>query len=222
MKNLGKVIAHIPARGGSQRVPRKNLKDINGLPMIAYSIKAAKKSQFIDELYVNSEDNEILKVGEKYGARPFKRKGDLASNSATSDQFNYDIIEKLSPDTLIMINPVCPLIGVEDIDMAISHYQKSDCDTLITSNSTKMQVFCEGSPVNIKTDEELKPTQENAEVHTLNWAITIWDASLFTKRFRELGYASLGSKRELFSLEAYKSIKVSYPEDFEFVTKLLQ
>lgn len=217
-----KVIAHIPARGGSKRVPRKNLRLIEGKPMISYIIEAAKGVDVIDELYVNTDDEEILKVGVQCGAQPYLREPQLAGDKATSDEFNYDIIKKLNPDVLVMLNPVCPLIESRDIEEAIQAFKKSDCDTLITSSKTQMQVFVEGKPVNITTDEMLRPTQENPAVHTLNWAITIWDANKFVQRFEKLGYASLGEKRLFHPINEYKSVKVSLEKDFDLVSRLMR
>ena len=217
-----KIIAHIPARGGSKRVPRKNLRLINEKPMIAYIIDAAKNVSIIDELYVNTDDAEILKVGEDFGALPYMRSKKLADDNATSDEFNYDIIKKLQPDILVMLNPVCPLISSSDIEEAINAFNSRDCDTLITSSKTKMQVFVEQEPVNISLNEMLKPTQDNPEVHTLNWAITIWDAKKFVERFDALGYASLGEKRHLHPINEFKAVKVSYEEDFDLVTRLMK
>ncbi len=220
-RDLGKIVVHLPARGGSKRVPRKNVRPINGKPMMAYTIEAALKSKYIEQVYINTDDKEMLETGEKYGATAYLREAHLANDQASSEDFNYDIIQKLKPDTLIMINPVCPLIESFDIDNAIEAFIENDCDTLITSSSTKMQTFCEGTPVNIKTNEALKPSQDNPEVHVLNWAITIWDAEKFCERFEKLGYASLGEQRYLFAIDPLKAIKVSYEEDFKLVERLL-
>ncbi len=221
MRDLGKVIAHLPVRGGSKRVPRKNIREINGKPMMAYAIEAALNCDSLDEVYVNTDDQEMLSTGEALGAKTYLREAHLASDQATSDDFNYDIIKELEPQTLVMINPVCPLIDSNDIASAIEEYKKSNCDTLITSSKTKMQTFCDGDPVNIRLDEPLQPTQNNPEVHTLNWAITIWDAEKFKERYEATGYASLGRKRVLFAIDPLKAIKVSYEEDFSVVKRLL-
>ena len=67
----------------------------------------------------------------------------------------------------------------------------------------------------------LQPTQENLEVHTLNWVITVWDAAKFVERFEKNGYASLGDERYLLALDPYKTVKVSDEEDFELVQRLM-
>ena len=120
--------------------------------------------------------------------RIYERDKELANDKASSEDFNYDIIKNLNADTLIMINPVCPLITAEDIINAFKAYKNSDCDTLITSSSTQMQTFCNGEPINIRINEPLAPSQDNEKISILNWAITIWDARKFMERIETKGY----------------------------------
>lgn len=78
-------IAIIPARGGSKRIPRKNIKEFHGKPMIAYSIEAAKKSGCFDEIIVSTDDQEIADIAIKYGAEvPFLRPAKIADDHATT------------------------------------------------------------------------------------------------------------------------------------------
>ena len=78
-------IAIIPARGGSKRIPRKNIKDFCGQPIIAYSIKAALDSQLFDEVMVSTDDEEIAEIGRQYGAIvPFFRSADNSNDFATT------------------------------------------------------------------------------------------------------------------------------------------
>lgn len=223
MKELGKIVLHIPAREGSKRVPRKNMRNMNGKPMISYVIDAALKAKVTKNNYVNTDAQEIINyVTSQYpDAKIYKRDSELANDKASSDQFNFDIINKLNPDTLIMINPVCPLIEASDIISALKKYKSSDCDTLITSESTQMQTFCNGEPINIRLDEQLAPSQENGRITILNWAITIWEVSSFKKRMKEKGFAVLGDKREFFDIDSIKAIKVSEEKDFIFAEKNL-
>lgn len=76
-----KVLAVIPARGGSKGVPRKNIKDLGGKPLIAWTIECAKKSKYLDRVIVSTEDNEIASVAQKWGAEvPFMRPMELAQD----------------------------------------------------------------------------------------------------------------------------------------------
>ncbi len=224
MKDLGKIVLHIPAREGSKRVPRKNLKEMDGSPMISYVIKAVLEAHVTENCFVNTDDRGII----EYVKASFPKMGiylrdkELCNDKAQSDDFNSDIIRKLGADTLIMVNPVCPLIEAADIKNAVEKYRSSDCDTLITACSTHMQTFCDGIPVNIKTTEGLQPSQNNPIITTLNWAITIWDGRKFLKRMEKLGFGVWGEKLEFMDIDPEKAIKVSYEKDFLLCEKMLK
>ncbi len=224
VKKLRKVVLHIPAREGSKRVPRKNIREMAGNPMISYAARASIDSGVTDNIYINTDAQEIIDYVKKSlpEMKIYKRRKNLADDSASSDQFNMDIIEALEPDTLIMINPVCPLIEANDIKEALIAYQHGDSDTLITCSTTQMQTFCNDSPVNINPDEELAPSQVNPVVQILNWAITIWDAKAFKERYQKFGYASLGTVRTLYPIDHLKSFKVSEEKDFLVCEALLK
>ena len=224
MKNLGKVVLHIPAREGSKRVKRKNLREMNGKPMISYVIEAALEAGVTDNCYVNTDDQGIIEYVQRQYPRMkiYLRAKELCNDKAQSDDFNADIIRKLQPDTLIMINPVCPLIEASDIKNVVEAYKNSDCDTMITACSTHMQTFCDGVPVNISIKEHLQPSQDNPLITTLNWAVTIWDAKGFIERMDKNGWAVWGNKMEFFDIEPLKATKVSYEQDFITCEKLLQ
>jgi CMP-N,N'-diacetyllegionaminic acid synthase len=224
VKNLGKIVLHIPAREGSKRVPKKNMKLMEGIPMISYTIKASLKAAVTDNCYVNTDSEEIIEFVEKEfpNMKIYLRDKELCDDKSQSDHFNADIIRKLKPQTLIMINPVCPLIEAEDIINALEAYKSSDCDTLITSTSTHMQSFCDGNPINIDTSKHLGPSQDNPIVTTLNWAVTIWEAESFVKRMDEKGFAVWGDKISFYDIDLYKAIKVSEEKDFIFAEQMLK
>lgn len=118
MKNL----AIIPARGGSKRIPRKNIKDFLGKPIIAYSIEAALKSHLFEEVMVSTDDEEIAEIAKNYGASvPFMRSNKTADDFATTmDVLNEVVVtykEKLNRefDYLCCIYATAPLISVEQL-----------------------------------------------------------------------------------------------------------
>ncbi|MDR1556305.1 MAG: hypothetical protein LBS88_04640 [Tannerellaceae bacterium] len=224
MKDLGKIILHIPAREGSKRVPRKNLRLMNGKPMISYVIEAALQSGVTEHCYVNTDSGELIAyIKSAYPQmKIYLRAKELCNDRAQSDDFNVDIIRNLQPDTLIMINPVCPLIEAMDIRKVVEAYKNSKADTLITSCSTHMQTFCEGRPVNIDVTQPLVPSQKNPVITTLNWAITIWDAKSFLYRMNEKGFGVWGEQLTFYDIEPFKAVKVSVEEDFLFAEKLIK
>lgn len=94
---MPKKIAIIPARGGSKRIPRKNIKDFSGKPIIAYSIEAALQSNLFDEVMVSTDDIEIAEIAKKYGASvPFLRSKDTATDYATTAEVLKEVLERYS------------------------------------------------------------------------------------------------------------------------------
>jgi len=221
LKNLGKIYAHIPARGGSKRVPAKNLRHLAGKPLIGYAIECAKGVEAFDKIYVNSDSAPILALADAYGVEQYKRDDWLAGDQAQGDDFTADFIEKANPDTLVMISPVCPLVTPEDVRSALEAFQNSDCDTLISCSTTQMQTFCEEKPVNIDDTKALGPSQDNPVVQILNWAVTIWDPQVFIETYRKTKSGYLGTKRMLFPLDPLHSVKISHEEDFQLAETLL-
>ena len=121
-----KAIGIIPARGGSKRIPRKNLVDLGGKPLLAYSILSAQKSRFIkNKLYVSTEDKEIVKVSRKFGAKIINRPKDLATDTArTLDVLQHAVLvlekEGVDFDTVVLLQATCPFRKTKTIDEAIS------------------------------------------------------------------------------------------------------
>lgn len=217
-----KLFIQIPARGGSKRVKSKNLRFLNGKPMLAYAVESALRSKLTDNVYVNTDCDTIAALAESLGVKVYKRPEVLGSDSTTGDEFNYDFMQKHDAETVLMVSPVCPLIEPEDIRHAYNTFLDADCDTLISSSSTRMQSFCGATPVNINLNGPLAPSQENELVSTLNWGVTIWDVDSYKKNYESLGYAYLGMKRMLHDLDEWKAVKVSTEKDFLFVEKLLK
>lgn len=120
-----KILAIIPARGGSKGIPRKNIKKLTGKPLIVYSIEAALKSKYINKIIVSTEDKEIAEISKKYGAEVIKRPRELAKNYSSIIDVLKHVLEKLreeenyKPDIIVLLQPTSPLRTVKTIDSAI-------------------------------------------------------------------------------------------------------
>lgn len=117
MKNL----CIIPARGGSKRIPRKNVKDFLGKPIIAYSIEAALNSGLFDEVMVSTDDQEIAEVAKKYGAKvPFMRSAEVANDFATTRDVLNEVLAQYKSlgktfDAMCCVYATAPLVTSNDI-----------------------------------------------------------------------------------------------------------
>lgn len=118
MKN-GKKIAIITARGGSKRIPKKNIKEFCGMPIIAYSIKTAIDSGIFDEVMVSTDSEEIAEISKKYGAIvPFMRSQDTSGDFATTEDVILEVIDKYKKmgkefEQVCCIYPTAPFVTVD-------------------------------------------------------------------------------------------------------------
>lgn len=127
-------LAIIPARGGSKRIPRKNIKNFLGKPIIAYSIQAALESNLFDEVMVSTDDNEIAEVALKYGAKvPFFRSKKNSDDFATTVDVLVEVIEKYQEEgrefnTTCCIYPTAPFVTSTKLKQAFDKLNDSKFD----------------------------------------------------------------------------------------------
>lgn len=107
-----KVLALIPARGGSRGIPRKNIKILGGRPLIGWTIEAARQAAFLDMIVVSSEDEEILTVANALGAQPLKRPVELATDEASGmDPVRHALDCFPEIEILLLLQPTSPIPG---------------------------------------------------------------------------------------------------------------
>ena len=132
-----KLLAIIPARGGSKSIPRKNIINVGGKPLIAWSINASLKSKYITKTVVTSEDEEILSVAKNYRSEVVIRPRKYAQDDTPMFPVVKDCIEQVVKngsvfDTLILLQPTSPLRTVLDIDTAIEEFIEKKATGLIS------------------------------------------------------------------------------------------
>ena len=126
-------LAIIPARGGSKRLPRKNVLDLNGKPLIAYSIEAGINSKYIDKVIVTSDDDEILNVAKQYESDTIERPIDLASDTTTTfDAMKHTIDNCEEYDYIVLLQPTSPLRSEKHIDEAIELLELKNADAVVS------------------------------------------------------------------------------------------
>ena len=219
---MQRIIGEIPARYGSKRVKQKNLRPINGKPLICYIIEAAKKAEMLTEVYVNSESDIIGKIAYDNGVKFYKRDASLSTDTATSDQFNYDFIKGTNADVLVMINPVSPLVEAVDIDNIVRFFLENDYDTVITIREEKLQAFCNDKPINFDINRMLPRTHDIPPIQICAWSVCVWRAKTFLESFEKKGYAVFSGKIGFYPLSLLKSVKISTEDDFQLAEVLLR
>ena len=133
-----RVLAIIPARGGSKGIPRKNLTHLAGRPLLAYTFDAALASSELDRIIVSTDDEEIAAYAIEQGIdAPFRRPADLASDEAPMiDVLRHGIEEMermgVAPEIIVLLQPTSPLRSAEDIDEAVRMLATSRADTVVS------------------------------------------------------------------------------------------
>ena len=128
----------IPARGGSKGVPRKNIRMVAGLPLIAYSIQAAQKSANLTHIVVSTEDDEIAEVARSFGAQVLARPAELAGDKTPMLPVVRDVFSTLEAQLAIqfmygvVLQPTAPLRSFADIDQAVAILQQSGADSVVS------------------------------------------------------------------------------------------
>ncbi|MBU1023027.1 acylneuraminate cytidylyltransferase family protein [bacterium] len=133
----GLTIAIIPARGGSKEIPGKNLKHLNSSPLIAHTIRAARRSQLIDHVVVSSDDEEILAVSRANGAQAINRPDDLATDESPTEPVLEHVVTTLENEgknieNVVLLQCTSPLRNEYDIDKAIRHFRDMKADSLLS------------------------------------------------------------------------------------------
>lgn len=177
-----KILAIIPARGGSKGVPRKNIRQLAGKPLIAWTIEEAKKSKYITKMILSSEDDEIIEVAKEYGCYvPFKRPLVLAQDDTPGiDPVLHAIEQCPAYDYVVLLQPTSPLRTVHDIDRCIEMMISQNLDFCVSVTEPSESPYW---MYKVNEDGVMQPFTEQLEmvsrrqdlptVYTLNGAVYV-------------------------------------------------
>lgn len=126
------VLGLIPARGGSKGVPNKNIKIINGKPLIVWTIEKAKKARILDRIVVSTDSENIAAVAKKAGAEVLMRPSELATDSASTQDVMAHALSCIPADILVLLQPTSPYRSEGLIDACIHEFLQNDYDSLAT------------------------------------------------------------------------------------------
>lgn len=140
------IVAIIPARGGSKRIPRKNLKNFHGKPIIAYAIEAAIKSRCFDKIIVSTDDEEIAQVSREWGADvPFFRPDNISNDYATTVEVIQHAIEWFKSEGFILssiccIYPTAPFLQPDDITRGLKLLSEQDIQYVFSATTFEFPI----------------------------------------------------------------------------------
>ena len=190
-----RVIAIIPARGGSKGLPRKNLRMLDGVPLIVHSIRAAQEADLVDLVIVSTEDAEIAEVAKAHGAQVVQRPSELATDTAQNDAVVRHVLETVrSPanprDIALLLQPTSPLRRARDIDACVALFRQGGVETALSVcevdvHPGKCVYVRDGLIEPFTTDWDMEARRQDMEVvYRQNGAVYVVDADDFIRRGR--------------------------------------
>jgi len=226
-----KILAMIPARGGSKRLPRKNIRELHGRPLIAWTIEEAKKSRYIDRIIVSTDNKEIAEVSKRFGVEvPFLRPKELAQDETkTIDVVRHTIewAEKESGEVyglLITLQPTSPLRSSEDIDNAVELLFKKNAKAIVSvceaenhpywSNVLPKDGCMDGF---VKPENESKNHQDFPAFYRLNGVFRL----AYIDYFKKEG-AFFGRDTYAYIMPRERSVDINDEMDFDFAEFLMK
>lgn len=200
----------IPARLGSTRIARKNLRYLGKRPLVSWVTETARDSGLFDEVWINSESFELGVLAERLGVRFYLRPAELAVDSATSEDFVRDFILHNECDELYQITPTSPFLTIDDMKRAVSLLTYNE--TVLSVKKIQAECFLDAeTPINFDPNRAMLPSQHLCPVYSMCNGIFGWKSQTFLDRGRSATY---GRDRALLVLDGDSSIDIDTEADF--------
>lgn len=212
-----KLVAMIPARLGSKRIPKKNIRLLNGIPLISYTIRAVKESGCFDEIYVNTESDLIGQIAESEGVKFYKRSPHLSTDSATNDDFSLDFLNNVECDFMIQVLATSPFLNVEDIRSFTEMVSSGRYDTVVSLNKQQIECVYDGMPINFDQKKPSPPSQDVNPVGAYACGLMAWKSDNYKDNMEKYGcgYHGGDGKVGYYTLSGYSTIDIDEEQDFQ-------
>ncbi len=219
-----KIVGMIPARMGSQRIKRKNLRLLNGKPLVEYIFSSSSKAKYFDEIYINSEDPIFEKIAKPYGIKFYKREESLAGEEATNDHFADDFLRNVECDILIQLLPTSPFITTKDINSFIGYMLENKLETLTSVEHKQIGCLYKGEPVNFDNNLILEKSQNLEPVLVYTGALMGWNRDKYLENMDKNGCAYHGNNtlKDHYEWNGLSIIDIDNEEDFLLAEKLMR
>ena len=218
-----RMLAVIPARGGSKGIPRKNLRMMHGQPLIAYAISTALRSQYVTNVFVSTDSSEIADVARQYGAQVIMRDAALSADHVTLDPVIYhakcQAEQRLTCtfDAVITMQPTSPLLRVETLNRAIETFFANGDDTLISVVNRPHLGWCTDTSGQIVPDYVERKNRQALPPHYMETgAFVIARADVVQEHTR------IGAKVNVFEVSDKESIDIDDANDWVLTESLMR
>lgn len=216
-----KIIAMIPVRLGSKRIPNKNLRLLGNKPLVAHIIESAKESNIFDEIYINSESDIFKEIADEYNIKFYKRPKHLSTDEATNDDFTLDFMNNVQGDILIQLLATSPFITSTQIKEFVN--KSVEYDTLISTSKIKIESVFENIPINFNQKEQSPPSQLLEPVYAYACSLMAWNYKNYMLNMDryQCGYHGGDGKVGFFELSGYATVDIDEEDDFMLAEAIL-
>jgi len=214
---MAKIVAMIPARMGSKRIPNKNIRLLNGKPLIQYAIDAVKEADCFDEIWVNSDGEIIREIALNSGVNFYKRPEYYASDEASNDEFTEDFFNNIPADIVIQVLPTSPFISAQEIRDFVQKFVYNGLDTLISMIDVQIEAIYKNVPINFDQKKITPPSQTLEPIKAYGCSLMGWRKDNYLKNIEKYGAAYHGGdgKIDFFTLKGYSTVDIDNEEEFQ-------
>ena len=216
------VIAMVPARMGSERLPIKNLALLNGKPLISYAVEAAKTSGVFSRVVVNSDGDVFENVAQRQGVEFYLRPAELGSSETKSDEVVYDFMQKNPCDAVAWVNPTSPLQTGAEVRDVVNYFFEQQLDSLVTVDNKQVHCVYGGKPLNFQVEEPFAKTQDLEPVQPFVYSVMIWRTQSFMEAYERQGHALLSGKLGYYPVSKETSVIIKTDVDLMIAESVLK
>lgn len=222
-----KIVAVIPARGGSKGIPRKNVRPLLGKPLIAYVIEAAKACRAVGRVIVSTDDAEIAEVSRAFGAEVIPRPDAISGDEASSESALLHALDVLKetdgedPDVLVFLQCTSPLTLPEDIDGTVAALLERGADSAMTVAPTHVFLWrndAQGEAVGVNHDKRTRPRRQDREPEYIETGAVY---AMRVGGFREARHRFFG-KTVMHVVPEERRVDIDSPADLALVEAMLK
>lgn len=215
-----KYTAMIPARLGSKRIPKKNIRYLLDKPLIQYPIDLALSSNRFDSIWVNTESEKLGKAAIKLGVQFHRRPAFLATDTATNRDFTYEFLQHHECDYVIMLNTTSPLLRQDTMERFLAYIDKNEFDTVLSVIAEKEETFFQGQPLNFSLSEKVN-SQLLEPTEAVVWAMTAWKRTFFMEMQENGRNPVFGGRLGRFAIPKDEACDLDTEEDWNIAEGIM-
>ena len=219
-----KIVAMIPARLGSKRIKHKNLRLLDGKPLVSHVIEKCKEADIFSEIYINSESELFKDIANDFSVQLYLRDPIFATDDATNDQFIFDFIKHIDCDIVVQVNPTSPLVQADEIKSFVTKMLEGNFDTMLSVKREQVEGFYQWEQLNFNQMEQMPRSQELEPIYLHCSTILAWKSKVIREKMEKFNCCTYGadSKVGYYTFDSFANIDIDNEDDFAFAETIIQ